>query len=137
MRSSILHNAAGPRRLEEILELIPPEDRKPYKMRKLLPMLVDEGSLLEVQPNYGAALVTALAFLGGRNIQTVRQAPGRWDVRLSFPDAPALPYVLIAGGSGPRPGLLLPDGRSLDLGFDPLFQWTVANEMAPLLTGRR
>jgi acetyl-CoA carboxylase carboxyltransferase component len=66
---------SGPRLLDEILELVPPDDRKPYKMRKLLPMLVDEGSLLEVQPKYGAALVTALAFLGGRAVAIVSNDP--------------------------------------------------------------
>jgi acetyl-CoA carboxylase carboxyltransferase component len=66
---------AGPRRLDGILDLIPPEDRKPYKMRKLLPMLVDEGSLLEIQPKYGAALVTALAFLGGRAVAILANDP--------------------------------------------------------------
>jgi acetyl-CoA carboxylase carboxyltransferase component len=66
---------AGPRLLDEILDLVPPDDRKPYKMRKLLPMLVDEDSLLEVQPKYGAALVTALAFLGGRAVAIVANDP--------------------------------------------------------------
>ncbi len=66
---------SGPRLLDEILELVPPDDRKPYKMRKLLPMLVDESSLLEVQPKYGAALVTALAFLGGRAVAIVANDP--------------------------------------------------------------
>jgi len=66
---------AGPRRLEDILELVPPDDRKPYKMRRLLELLVDQGSLLEVQPGYGPALVTALAFLGGRAVALVANDP--------------------------------------------------------------
>jgi acetyl-CoA carboxylase carboxyltransferase component len=66
---------AGPRRIEEILEIVPPDDRKPYKMRKLLPLVFDEDSLLEIQPAYGASLVTALAFLGGRAVAVLANDP--------------------------------------------------------------
>jgi acetyl-CoA carboxylase carboxyltransferase component len=56
---------AGPRSLEDLLDLIPPSDRKPYKMQRVLERLVDRGSLFEIQPGYGASLITALAFIGG------------------------------------------------------------------------
>ena len=64
-----------PRLLEDILDLIPPNPRRPYAMRPLLEMLVDEGSLFEVQPRYGASLITALAFLGGRAVAIVANDP--------------------------------------------------------------
>lgn len=66
---------AGPRSLEGILELIPPDSRKPYKMRKVLELLVDEDSLLEIQPRYGRALITGLAFLGGQSVAIVANDP--------------------------------------------------------------
>jgi acetyl-CoA carboxylase carboxyltransferase component len=66
---------AGPRRLDRILELVPPDDRKPYRMRRVLDLLVDAGSLFEVQPGYGASLLTALAFLGGRAVALVANEP--------------------------------------------------------------
>jgi acetyl-CoA carboxylase carboxyltransferase component len=44
-------------------------------MRAVLETLVDEGSLFEVQPRYGAALITALAFLGGRSVAIVANDP--------------------------------------------------------------
>lgn len=66
---------AGPRRLDALLDLIPADERKPYKMRKVLGLLVDEGSLFEVQPAYGSSLITALAFLGGQSVAIVANDP--------------------------------------------------------------
>jgi len=66
---------AGPRRLDGILELIPPDDRKPYRMRRVLELLVDGGEFLEVQPGYGKSLITALAHLGGRPVAILANDP--------------------------------------------------------------
>jgi acetyl-CoA carboxylase carboxyltransferase component len=65
----------GPRPLEGILELVPANDRKPYKMKKVVELLVDEGDYLEIQPKYGATLLTALAHLGGRPVAIVANEP--------------------------------------------------------------
>lgn len=67
--------AEGERRLDEILALIPPDSFKPYKMKRVLECLVDEGSLFELQPHYGSALITALAFLGGQSVAIVANDP--------------------------------------------------------------
>ena len=66
---------AGPRSLEDLLDLIPPSDRKPYKMQRVLERLVDRGSLFEIQPGYGASLITALAFIGGQACALVANNP--------------------------------------------------------------
>jgi len=66
---------SGERRLDEILKLIPPDSRKPYKMKRVLECLVDRGSLFEVQPNFGSAVITALAFLGGQSVAVVANDP--------------------------------------------------------------
>ena len=65
----------GPRRLDDILRLIPPDDRRPYDMHAVLELLVDAESLLEIQPRFGRAIVTALAFLGGRAVAIVANNP--------------------------------------------------------------
>ena len=65
----------GPRRLDDILTLIDPDPRIPFKMADLLAMLVDGGSLLPVQPAFGAALMTALGRLGGRSVAIVANDP--------------------------------------------------------------
>lgn len=77
---------AGERRLDGILEAIPPNPRRPYAMRPVLAMLVDEGSLFEVQPGYGRSLITALAFLGGRSVAVVANDPS---VRAGAVESPA------------------------------------------------
>lgn len=68
-------DAAQERRLDEILALIPPDSFKPYKMKRVLELLVDEGTLLEVQPQFGSAVITALAFLGGQSVAIVANNP--------------------------------------------------------------
>jgi acetyl-CoA carboxylase carboxyltransferase component len=65
----------GSRRLD-VLGLIPPDSRRPYPVRPVLAELVDDGELLEVQPSFGSALVTALAHLGGRSVAIVANDPG-------------------------------------------------------------
>jgi acetyl-CoA carboxylase carboxyltransferase component len=65
----------GPRRLDAILDLVTPNARKPYSMRSVLQLLVDDGSLLEVQPQFGASVVVALARLGGRSVAIVANDP--------------------------------------------------------------
>lgn len=65
----------GERRLDDILSLISPDPRIPFDARKLLHMLVDEGSLLEIQPAYGGGIVTALARLGGRSVAILANNP--------------------------------------------------------------
>jgi methylmalonyl-CoA decarboxylase subunit alpha len=76
----------GPRRLDDILERIPPNDRRPYEMGAVLDVLVDAGSLLEIQPGYGRSLITALAFLGGHAVGIVANDPS---VRAGAVDSPA------------------------------------------------
>lgn len=66
----------GPRRLEAILDLIDPDPRIAFRMSDVLKLLVDSGTLLEIQPCYGAALITALARLGGRSVAIVANDPG-------------------------------------------------------------
>lgn len=67
--------AEGRRLLDDILEIVPPDPRRPYDMRRVLASLVDADSLLELQPRYGASLITALGLLGGRSVGLVANQP--------------------------------------------------------------
>ncbi len=106
----------GPRLLPDILGHISPNPRRVYTMRPVLKMLVDEGSLFEVQPRYGASLITALAFVGGRAVAIVANDPS---VRSGSVDAAAaikgadfiekvgafgLPFVFLADNPGVMAG---------------------------------
>jgi methylmalonyl-CoA decarboxylase subunit alpha len=66
----------GPRSLETILELIPPDPRRPYPISPVLHALVDDGSLLEIQPTFGRSIVTSLARVGGHSVAIVANDPG-------------------------------------------------------------
>jgi len=65
----------GPRRLDDILDLVPADSRKPYRARKLLEMLLDAGSLLEVQKGFGGSIITAFGYLGGQSVALVANEP--------------------------------------------------------------
>jgi acetyl-CoA carboxylase carboxyltransferase component len=106
------HGDVGPRRLEEMLDLIPPDPRRPYPIGPVLEALVDEGSLLEIQPTFGRSIVTALAHLGGRSVAMVANDPsvmaGTIDSNaadkaahfLSVADAFGLPCIFLADNPG-------------------------------------
>ncbi|TXS95435.1 carboxyl transferase [Parahaliea maris] len=51
--------------LGALLDIIPPTPQQSYNMQRVLELLVDEDSLLELQPDYGRNIITALARIGG------------------------------------------------------------------------
>src|SRR5262249_10635457 len=77
---------AGPRRLERILEIMPANNRRPYKVLPILEELVDGGDLLEIQPRYGRRLRCPLAWLRGRSGAILANNPA---VRAGAVDSPA------------------------------------------------
>lgn len=53
------------RQLEPLLDIIPPTLNQAYNMRGVLELLADKQSLFELQPDFGASIITALARIGG------------------------------------------------------------------------
>ncbi len=66
---------AGPRRLEDILDVVPRKVTRGYDMRDVLALLVDVDSLFEYQPDFGGSMLTALGRLGGRPVAIVANQP--------------------------------------------------------------
>lgn len=70
---------------DELLRIVPKDRRKPYNMRKLMSHIVDKGSLFEIQPTYGKALIAALARMNGKVVGVVANNPmvygGAMDVK--------------------------------------------------------
>lgn len=64
-----------PRPVDDLLELIPPDPRRPYPVRPVLEAVVDDGELLEIQPRFGRSIVCVLAYLGGRSVALVANDP--------------------------------------------------------------
>ncbi len=63
-------------RIEEaLLEIVPQHRRRAYKMRRIIELIFDRGSVFEIQPDHGKALITALARLGGHVVGIVANNP--------------------------------------------------------------
>ena len=53
---------------DELLSLVPRERRRAYKMRRLLELVLDAGSLFELGAGFGRSQITALARLAGHPV---------------------------------------------------------------------
>ena len=58
---------------DKLADIVPRSGRQAYNMKKLVEMVVDRGSLFEIQPTFGRALVTALARMDGKRGRHRRQ----------------------------------------------------------------
>jgi acetyl-CoA carboxylase carboxyltransferase component len=108
--------AARPRRLERILDIIPPQANQAYNMRDVLDEVCDTQSLFELQPDYGRTIITALARLGGNPCLLVanqpavqagaitREAAEKAAHFIDVADAFGLPLVTLLDNPGVMPG---------------------------------
>jgi propionyl-CoA carboxylase beta chain len=65
-----------PNRMDERLNAIVPQDpNKPYDMREVIRLVVDEGDFLEVHEHYAENIVVGFAHLGGRAVGIVGNQP--------------------------------------------------------------
>lgn len=106
----------GPRALDDILDLVPADPRKGYDVRPVVELVCDAGSVLELQPGFGRAVVSALAHLGGAPVAVVANQPavkaGSIDTDaadkaarfLELADAFHLPVVFLADNPGVMAG---------------------------------
>jgi acetyl-CoA carboxylase carboxyltransferase component len=63
------------RRCEELLRLVPADERTPYDIRKVIAAVVDDGDFLEVQERWAPNIVCALARLDGKTVGIVGNQP--------------------------------------------------------------
>lgn len=63
------------RRDERLLSMIPRNRRMPYKIRNLLPMIFDEGSVFEMGRYFGGGTVTCFARLDGHPVGVLAPDP--------------------------------------------------------------
>ena len=75
------------RREEELLSLVPREDKQVYSMRRCLEMVFDRGTVFEIGRMWGRACITALARLDGWPVMVLASDPsylgGSWDAKTS------------------------------------------------------
>lgn len=63
------------RRDEDLISFIPRDRNRPYNVRKMVDLIVDQGSAFEVGRYYGGAQVTMLARLNGRPVGILANDP--------------------------------------------------------------
>lgn len=63
------------RRAEELLSIVPRDRRRAYKMRQVLELVLDRGSVFEIAPSYGRTQITALARLRGQPVGVIANDP--------------------------------------------------------------
>ena len=72
----IVDTGDDPDRAEDgLLGIVPSSRRKPYDMRALVEMVIDTGTMFEIQPSFGKALITGLARVDGRVVGVVANNP--------------------------------------------------------------
>ena len=70
-------------------------------------------------------------FYQGRHVQTVKIGPKKWQLRFSCPQHPLKRYVAAISLTGYKPGVLLPDGRTINLAPDFYTQMSLLGLLKP------
>ncbi len=65
----------GPRRLDDMLEIVPRDGSAAYDMRLAVSRVVDGGGFFQIQPDFGPSIVCALARIGGCAVGVVANQP--------------------------------------------------------------
>ena len=81
----------GPERREEaLLSVIPRERRRPYQVRKLLDLVLDQGSFFETARYFGRSVVTGMARLNGYPVGVLANDPYHYGGGLDAPGSEKL-----------------------------------------------
>jgi acetyl-CoA carboxylase carboxyltransferase component len=78
------------RREEELLSIIPRDERKTYKMRRILELVFDRASVFELGARSGRSVITALARLDGRPVGVLASDPEHYGGGLTADSAEKL-----------------------------------------------
>jgi acetyl-CoA carboxylase carboxyltransferase component len=60
---------------EELLDVLPESNRKPYDMYEVIRRIVDDGDLFDLKPQFAKTIITCLARFGGRPAGIVANQP--------------------------------------------------------------
>jgi acetyl-CoA carboxylase carboxyltransferase component len=60
---------------DALANIVPRSNRQAYDMRKLIGMIIDRGSLFEIQATFGRAIITALARMNGKVVGIIASNP--------------------------------------------------------------
>lgn len=109
-------DSTGARATPELLNIVSRDNRSTYDMRAVLDVVFDDTDWFEVQPEFGTAIVCALAHLGGHPVAVVANQPevlaGSIDSDaadkaahfIQVADSFHLPIIFLADNPGMLPG---------------------------------
>ncbi|MEW6622021.1 MAG: carboxyl transferase domain-containing protein [Bacillota bacterium] len=113
----IKESSDDPGRADEgLIDIVPDDPNKPYDIRNVIKLVVDDAKILEVQEQYAKNIITTFARLGGRSIGIIANQPrvmaGCLDINASdkaarfirFCDAFNIPVVNFVDVPGFLPG---------------------------------
>jgi acetyl-CoA carboxylase carboxyltransferase component len=60
---------------EELLDVLPESNRKPYDMYDVIRRIVDDGEWMDLKPQWAKTIITCLARMGGRPVGIVANQP--------------------------------------------------------------
>jgi acetyl-CoA carboxylase carboxyltransferase component len=132
-------NGDDPLRMEERLNSIVPDDpTRPYDIKEVIRLTVDNGEFFEVQPDYATNVVIGFARLGGHSVGIVANQPavlaGALDIRASekaarfvrFCDAFNIPIITLEDVPGFLPGVAQEHGGIIRAGAKLLYAYAEA-----------
>ncbi|MEM1878449.1 MAG: acyl-CoA carboxylase subunit beta [Desulfurococcaceae archaeon] len=105
------------RRLDELYEIVPTDPVKPFDVKQVIRLIVDDGEFLEVQANYARTAVIGFGRIGGYTVGIVANQPavnaGVIDIDASnkiarfvrFCDSFNIPIVTLVDTPGFMPGV--------------------------------
>ncbi len=132
-------NGDDPLRTEERLNAIVPDDpTRPYDIKEVIRLVVDNGDFFEVQPDYAPNIVIGFARLGGHSVGIVANQPavlaGVLDIKASekaarfvrFCDAFNIPIITFEDVPGFMPGVAQEHGGIIKAGAKLLYAYAEA-----------
>ncbi|WP_322798445.1 acyl-CoA carboxylase subunit beta [Thermoflexus sp.] len=132
-------NGDDPLRMEERLnEIVPDDPTRPYDIKEVIRLIVDNGDFFEVQPDYAPNIVIGFARLGGHSVGIVANQPavlaGVLDIKASekaarfvrFCDAFNIPIITFEDVPGFMPGIAQEHGGIIKAGAKLLYAYAEA-----------
>ena len=127
------------RRDARLADVVPPNASKPYDIKDVITMVVDDGYFFEVQEHYARNIVVGFARLGGHSVGIVANQPnhlaGCLDINASvkagrfvrFCDAFNIPLITLVDVPGFLPGVDQEYGGIIKHGAKLLYAFSEAN----------
>jgi len=132
------------RMADELNTIVPDDPSKPYDIKKVIHLIMDDGQFFEIQENYAPNIVIGFARLGGHSVGIIANQPavlaGVLDINASekaarfirFCDAFNIPLITFEDVPGFMPGTVQEHGGIIRSGAKLLFAYCEAT--VPKLT---